>query len=414
MRLQKIFMNRMSKHETFTNQTKLEANEPIQNNSEVGVQSSVEFITEHAENEYVELQKILEDTTVPPEVTDEKLQEDFLNEKKTLREALSEAGAQLKAGINRFFSKPKLGDQEVERYHTYLDSKKGELLRNRIFYAGQDLDNPHADLWKKDLQKYKSPLLGVYGKTGDYLAQIAGLDENSSTSKIAKKIHDLGTINDLRLHVSDAPSAYAGAFINIGDPFKIATGEKKLSKNQKYFKTFVDLVGPERRFVTTLLHESIHALVLYRLNSPKTPEDRLIADKLFTVFNAVKEKISPVERKQYGFTDLDEFMAEFFTSGEFRKTVSNVLVDKKNLDKNYGENYQIEQLVRIKMRNMIEAIFKTPNPADSTAIQGMSHDLIRELTAELLGADIFVEELQEDLETQGIIDLAKKEFAKNA
>ena len=85
-----------------------------------------------------------------------------------------------------------------------------------------------------------------------------------------------------------------------------------------------------------------------------------------------------------------------------------------SLDKNYAENYQIEQFIRIKTRNIVEAILQTPNPADSTAMQGMSHDLIRNVTAELLGADIFVEDLEEDLETQGAIDLAKKEFAIGA
>ena len=387
----------------------------VEEGSDMWSESSIENQEKNIKDlelSYDTLQEDLSNISVPDQLKDPQLQQDYLKEKQSLFTTLTKAGSNLREDILKIFSSnKKLSTEEQNQYNNYLDERKDELLKNRLFYKGQSLDNPHEDLWTKELQKHKSPLFGNYGETGDYLGKIAGLDELSPTSNIAKKIYDLNIINSLRLNVSDAPSGYAGGFINISNlPFKIAKGEKKFTGNQEYLDKFVEIVGTERRFVTTVLHESIHALLLYKLNSPKTPEERLVADKLYTVFNEVKNAVSPIEQQQYGFTDLDEFMAEFFTNGEFRRIVSNITINKEKLDKNYHENYQIEQYIRIKIRNLIEGILQIPNPADSTLLKGISGDMIKELTTELIGADIFVEDLEIDLDNQGTIDLAKKEW----
>lgn len=371
--------------------------------TELNTQESYDVL----EKQYNEISLKIEDSKIPEGVIDDNLKKSFLEEKKQLSSQLAQKKHSFVSKLFSVFDRKKtLSEDTKKEYEKYLEEKEADLLKGRVFYEGQDIENPKKSFWTKDLQKHKDFIFGMKGSTGEYLDAIASLDETSPFSILAKKIKEIGDINNVRFYTSKSHSGYGGAFINVNSEiFDIADGTKK--PKQAFLKKYVELFGAERYFVQTTLHECIHALVLSKINSPKSQRDRLIADQLYTVFNEVKKNTPEFKKTQYGFTNLDEFLAEFFTSAEFRNTVSGVNINREKLDKNYSENQEWGGFIRIKIRNLIELVLNKENPSDKVSLEGVSDTLVRDLVEELLGSDIFVEGLNDSLETQGIIDLSK-------
>jgi hypothetical protein len=368
-----------------------------------------------AEEELEVLDKKLLEDPATESITDPELKAQFNTEKKTLQERLNVLRSEFIKKVGALLGREKqtLSPESEALYESYLETNKEKLVADRIFYKGQNLEDTREQMWTKELQSHKDSIFGKVGRTGDYLEKIASLDPESPLCQLATRMHKTGLINDTRLYVGDAPSGYSGYFININSaPFSIASGKKQLKSKEAYLKKYIEYKGAEHYFVQTLLHEGIHALLLKRINSPKTSEDRLFADKIYTIFNEVKNSVPEWKKKQYGFTDVDEFLAEFLTDGEFRNTVSGVIIDRQKLDKNYFENFEPKDFFRIKIRNILETVLRTENPADTTQLAGKSEEILRQTLQEMLGEDLVVDNLNASLETQSIIDLAKRETIK--
>ena len=82
----------------------------------------------------------------------------------------------------------------------------------------------------------------------------------------------------------------------------------------------------------TFLHEAVHAATVFILNSKYsslTPEQQEAKNQLEKLYQLSKQVLLAKNSKQYGLTNLKEFVAELFTNPEFAEELGKIKLNKK-------------------------------------------------------------------------------------
>jgi len=246
---------------------------------------------------------------------------------------------------------PQLSDELQEAY----DLAKKEFAEKESFdyIVDGDVKPIYDNMESKTVQSSIKVFRHLSIKEGSTLEPLPFTDRLASIFGDRKKMSVKEIINEMiqNTKVNDA-HGYHNIMYNfisnhIGDfdvyikPLKkTVRGQYVYSMSGERIELNIDGVN-ERVF----LHELMHAATARILRVYESNPEQLTADQknaiseLQTIFSELLEQ-KPSLGKQYGFTNLDEFIAEFFSNDSFRESVGNM-----KLSKSYKIRYKLAELI---------------------------------------------------------------------
>lgn len=152
------------------------------------------------------------------------------------------------------------------------------------------------------------------------------IDQDSPYRVLMNRLRKLG-IEDVKLEFTETPIQLKG------DPAKKALGVYRDSERR--------IVVAQREVeptLRTILHESVHAVTSRRLKEAERGTNsfyKTAADNMVDLYNDVVKVAKIRKLKNYGFTNVREFVAEAFTNPQFQEVLRSIPVNKTYENRNY-------------------------------------------------------------------------------
>lgn len=137
--------------------------------------------------------------------------------------------------------------------------------------------------------------------------------------------------------------------LNLNVRFELVPGLRnskgeKANGNFKQDETGMTVfIDPDSATMSTVLHELVHAAVAAVINNPLTEQDRVNVQHLNNLFMYVKDKMAG--SKQYGLSNLQEFVAEALSNYSFQQELAKIPVKSK-----FGLRNALEVFKRMVLR----------------------------------------------------------------
>lgn len=319
-----------------------------------------------------------------------------------------------------YFIKDKLDNSikyDPNELEALIEVIKKNKPETKMFYEGQNDNVEMAKIdWIDNMSKRKDIFGCEYGKLSEYLEKISLLKTSNGFHEYAKLLKESLGNNDFRIDYEEGmPSIYGGTKWISMNPYLLTAKEDSKNWMERLFYHFGKINGNELAFLQTMLHEATHAVMMKKINNPKTKEEIQARDSLYSIYCYVISKAPEYNAdKFYGLTNLDEFCAEYYTAGSIRGLVKQI--EENNTEANYVHKSDYpEKMSQPPVKQAFEKVKRLlikRKPSELKYSAGNMSQQIEESVRTLIGTSLEYNLKDESIDGM-IMNLAAHGLAKN-
>lgn len=173
----------------------------------------------------------------------------------------------------------------------------------------------------------KKGVVKIEYSLGDIMEELGVHETNDGAHELSRQMAEIDTLKNVAVWLNR--DFNGGTFVN-----GYLVVEKAAINDRKPLRRRMGRISPERYLHYLFNHEGIHALTTDRINKVFSKKAyKSDADKLNALYRNIRKNSG--KNGFYGMTELDEFIAETYTSPEFQKFLSDIELPETLTTKRY-------------------------------------------------------------------------------